>query len=100
MWVKSTDMLKAREFAASIVINDSILFVAGGTNVHRKNRTVQSSILTSTEFVTNDNSIPGPELPIPISDACFIKINDSIAILVGRFFGNSLTLQYLLRYIC
>ena len=79
-------MLEARQFSTSIVINNTILFVVGGTYVNYfGNGTLESEypILSSTEFVTNEKSITGPELPMPISDACF-KINDSMAILVGK----------------
>ena len=64
-----------------------MLFVVGGSgkfpveNGIKKN--YNASALKTTEFVTAEKSWRGPDLPIPISDACFVKINESMALLLG-----------------
>ena len=32
----------------------------------------------------NGKTAKGPDLPMPISDACFLKINETFAILLGN----------------
>ena len=64
-----------------------MLFVVGGSGKFPSNGTYKAnynaSALQTTEFVTAEKSWRGPDLPIPISDACFVKINESMALLLG-----------------
>ena len=64
-----------------------VLFVVGGSGKFPTTNGVKhnynASALQTTEFVTAEKSWRGPDLPIPISDACFVKINESMALLLG-----------------
>ena len=54
----------------------------GGTNVQVG--TENCHVHNTTEFVMNGKTAKGPDLPMPISDACFLKINETFAILIGN----------------
>ena len=69
-----------------LTLSHQVLFVVGGTNVQvgKENCHVHNT----TEFVMNGKTAKGPDLPMPISDACFVKINETFAILIGNYLSK------------
>ena len=67
-------MSVGREFAASIVLNDKILWVTGGSN---------GGILASTEYVTVTGTIPGPNLPMGLMIHAMVAINSTCSMVIG-----------------
>ena len=47
----------------------------------------------------NGKTSKGPDLPMPISDACFVKINETFAILIGNYLSKVWTLKNNTNYI-
>ena len=64
-----------RVSAASVVINETILFISGGT--------INGSLSNTTEFVTLDGSTLGPQMPIALENHCMVKLNDSMVAIIG-----------------
>ncbi len=82
-WNESSTMLASRKDAAAILINSTTLFVTGGRNGEQATN--------STELVQpGQQSQTGPEMPtLPIFGHCFIKVNDSLAIMAGEAEASS-----------
>ena len=75
-----THMSVGRFHAASIVINDNILWVTGGFSSGYR--------LTSTEYVTVTGTMPGPDLPIALSDHAMVEINSTFSMVIGGRYSN------------
>ena len=71
---KSTNMLSKRYGAASVIINETILWVSGGND--------GISTLSSTEFIESE-STAGPELPEALEGHKMIDITDDSTLLIG-----------------
>ena len=78
----SIKMNEPRSGAASVVLNETTLWIMGG-----------SSFLSSTELVTLDpvTSVNGPELPNTLCCSCAIKYNDTRIYLTGGNDGSGYT---------
>ena len=63
-----TRMSFKRKDAASIVINDTILWVTGGESN-------EFEVLSSSEYITFNSSSPGPDLPFQIDGHEMISVN-------------------------
>ena len=73
---KNLQMLEKRKDAASIVLNETILWVVGGFN--------GVSTLNSTEIISlKKPPINGPKLPISFEKHSMIQIDDSTIYLIG-----------------
>ena len=66
--------------AVSIVINDNTLWVTGGFSSGYR--------LTSTEYVTVTGTMPGPDLPIALSDHAMVEINSTFSMVIGGRYSN------------
>ena len=69
-----THMSVKRLYAASIVLNDNTLWVAGGK---------YSGIYKSTEYVTISGTLPGPDLPFPLYHHAMVAINSTCSMVIG-----------------
>ena len=77
-------MLEARAFAASVVLNESTLWVTGGLGLGYQG-------LNSTELVNlnqNKSFESSIKLPINLQLHCLIKINEKQIMLVGGLSSN------------
>ena len=77
-------MTQRRLFASSVVLNQNTLWIVGGENGPRKNRTYQDT----TEFISIDSNQEishkkGPTLPFGISKQCMVQYNSSAIYLIG-----------------
>ena len=70
-----THMTAKRAYAASLVINGASLWITGGWSS-------DTSIATS-EYITLEGSIPGPDMPIPIYLHALVAINKTCSLLIG-----------------
>ena len=65
----------ARKHAASVMFNEKMLWVTGGTG---------NGQLKSTEFMTEDGkNFSGPDLPLALSGHAIVALNSSVFILIG-----------------
>ena len=83
---KSIKMNKARSYAASVVLNETTLWIIGGWRF-------DSSVLSSTELITLDSatSVNGPALPNALVASCAVKYNDTHIYLTGGFVDSDYT---------
>ena len=81
-----TQMSTERAYAASLIINGASLWITGGLS------TDTGSILATSESITLEGSIPGPEMPIPINSHALVAINKTCSILIGGRTTGSVTL--------
>ena len=77
-------MTQPRLFASSVALNQNTLWIVGGENGRRGNRTYQDT----TEFISIDSNIEishkkGPRLPFGISKQCMVQYNSSAIYLIG-----------------
>ena len=72
-----THLTAKRAYAASLVINGVSLWITGGGN------TDTNSILASTEYITLEGSIPGPDMPIPLDNHALVAVNKTCSLLIG-----------------
>ena len=70
-----THMSIGRDNAASIVLSNTILWVTGGSN--------GDNVLASTENVSIDGSIPGPDLIIAVAKHAVVAINSTFSMVIG-----------------
>ena len=73
-----THMSFGRRGAASIVINDNILWVTGGYGC-----SYGCGYLASTEYVTVTGTMLGPDLPMTLSHHAMVAINSTCAMVIG-----------------
>ena len=71
-----THMSAKRAFAASLVISGASLWITGGLNT-------DTNTLATSEYITLEGSIPGPDMPIPIYVHALVAINKTVAMLIG-----------------
>jgi hypothetical protein len=71
-----THMSLGKMDAASIVLNDNILWVTGGYNYFYQ---------IPTEYVTMTGTMPGPDLPKGLSDHAMVAINSTCTMVAGGF---------------
>jgi hypothetical protein len=69
-------MSAKRAFAASLVIDKTKLWVTGGGNY-------DTFKLASSEYITQEGSEPGPNLPIPISFHALVAIDNTLSLIIG-----------------
>ena len=69
-------MSTVRSNAAFVTINDSRLWITGGAD-HSKN------ILSSSEFIQLNGTIPGPKLPIPLAGHTMVNIDNNKIMVIG-----------------
>ena len=70
-----TKMSVKRSYAASIVLNETILWITGP--------------LASSEYIRISGSSPGPDLPIDLSDHAMIAINTTHSMVIGGYSSAS-----------
>ena len=71
-----TKMSTRRAFAASVVLNQTTLWISGG-------RDDTYSYLSSSEFIQKDSTVPGPHLPKPMDAHAMIKISNELVLIIG-----------------
>ena len=79
-FITSAPLLEPRHRGDSITTTKG-LWVTGGLNAN-------NVVTKTTEFVTLDESIVGPNLPEPISDHCLARINSTVIALIGGDTGT------------
>ena len=81
----SIKMNEPRSSAASVVLNETTLWIMGGLAGRRR--------LKSTELITLDpaTSVNGPALPKALAGSCAVKYNDTHIYLTGGNNGSELT---------
>ena len=72
-------MSEKRMGAASIVLNQTTLWITGGDN----SDLASNFFLASSEFLTLSGTMPGPELPLPLYAHCMVAINNTFSMVVG-----------------
>jgi hypothetical protein len=75
----ATHMSVGRSGAASIVLNDNILWVTGGYNGGR---------LASSEYVTMSGTMTGPDMPMALESHAMVAINSTCSLVIGGFPGE------------
>jgi len=79
-----THMSVARSHIASIVLNDNTLWVTGGST----DELYYSAALSSTEKVTLNGIMPGPDLPMALRSHAMVAINTTASIVIGGLDGS------------
>ena len=72
----STRMSSKRVFAASVLLNETTLWISGG-------RDDTDSYLSSSEFIQKEGTVPGPHLPKPMDAHAMIKISNELVLIIG-----------------
>ena len=72
-----TQMSAKRQFAASLVIDKTKLWITGGWS----SDTGWSS--ATSEYITLEGSEPGPDLPIPTDSHALVAIDNTLSLLIG-----------------
>ena len=75
-----TKMSHKREYAASVNINEDIIWISGGYG--------GGNYLSSSEFMTVGGSMAGPELPIPVSSHEMVAIDNDLTMVIGGYSGS------------
>ena len=78
-------MSVGRDNAASIVLNDNILWVTGGYNGVK---------LASTEYVKMTGTMLGPDLPMALEYHAMVAINSTCSMVIGGNADSALTFFY------
>lgn len=81
-WVESTKMRTKRFGAASLVIDDKVVLVAGGTVSPVSSHMCEFT--NSSEFITSQGSIKGPDLQVPLFGHCMVAYGDKIMVIGGN----------------
>ncbi len=68
-------MTTERKFAAVILKDNDTLWITGGET--------DDGTVKTTEYVTLNGSVPGPDLKSKVDRHCFVKMNNSMAIMTG-----------------
>ena len=71
-----THMSAKRAYAASLVINGASLWITGGWSS-------DTGTLATSEYITLEGSIPGPDMPIPVDLHALVAINKTCSLLIG-----------------
>jgi hypothetical protein len=72
-----TQMSAKRQYAASLVINGASLWITGGYSSD------SGASGASSEYITLEGSIPGPEMPISIALHALVAINKTFSMVIG-----------------
>ena len=80
-----THISAKRIYAASLVINEASLWITGGFSS-------DTGKLASTEYITLEGSIPGPDMPISIDSHVLVAINNTFSLLIGGRMPGHVTL--------
>ena len=83
-----TKMLVKRSSAASIVINETILWVTGGSGGY------YNGFLASSEYIRLSGSSPGPDLPMALYHHAMIAINTTHSMVIGGYSSGHLDLTF------
>ena len=78
-----TKMSTRRAFAASVVLNQTTIWISGG-------RYDTDSYLSSSEFIPKEGTVPGPELPNPMDAHVMTKISNEFVLIIGGRSSNIL----------
>ena len=84
--IKSGPKLQTKRYrASSVVINDTTLWVTGGVTYQGQDFKAENlKEVQTTELVTLDKSVPGPDLiHMPVKGHCLISVSESKAMLTG-----------------
>ena len=81
-----THMSAKRAYAASLVINGASLWITGGWSS-------DTGRLASSEYITLEGSIPGPDMPIPVDSHALVAINKTCSLLIGGRTTGSVTIN-------
>jgi hypothetical protein len=81
-----THMSAKRKYAASLVINGASLWITGGFSLDTDSR------LASSEYITLEGSIPGPDMPIPVDVHALVAINKTCSLIIGGRTNGLVTL--------
>lgn len=66
----------ARWYGGSLVLNNSILWITGGTNL--------KGVLKSTEYIDSSGQVwPGPDLPERMDEHCSVSLNSTHSMLIS-----------------
>ena len=79
-----THMSAKRQYAASLVIDKTKLWVTGGWSS-------DTGILASSEYITLEGIEAGPELPIPIGYHALVAIDNTLSMLIGGYTSEGAT---------
>ena len=71
-------MITSRIFAASVVINDDVLWISGGEDSNY-------DLLSSSEFIQLDGITQGPDLPMALKHHAMINMNDGRTMVIGGY---------------
>ena len=71
-----THMSAKRQYAASLVINGASLWITGGWSS-------DTGTLATSEYITLEGSIPGPDMPIPVDLHALVAINKTCSLVIG-----------------
>ena len=82
-----THMSTQRAYAASLAVNGASLWITGGLSID------VNSFLASSEYITLEGSIPGPEMPIPFCYHTLVAINKTCSMIIGGMTTGPVTLQ-------
>ena len=87
---QTVTMTKSRFGAASVVLNSTTMWVMGGTSVGSNAYSPELSI-SSTEFITLDTAVSGPNLPFEVAYHCAVKLNESHIYVIGGYVNKQET---------
>ena len=76
-----THMSVGRMDAASIVLNGTTLWVTGGRG--------NNGQLASTEKITMEGTMPGPDLIVALQDHAMVAINSTVSMIIGGWDGSN-----------
>ena len=79
--IATTTTTFKRIFAASVMINDEVLWVSGGEDY----TWLVWDLLSSSEFIQLDGITPGPDLTMGLKNHAMININDSRTMVIGGY---------------
>ena len=86
-----THMSVLRTSAASIVLNETILWVTGGWS--------GTESYSSTEYVSLSETMPGPDLPLSLFRHAMVSINSSVSMVIGGHNGGPTTTTFFYDHI-
>ena len=76
-----THMSVERKDAASIVLNGTTLWVTGGRGNNGR--------LASTEKITMEGTMPGPDLIVALQEHAMVAINSTVSMIIGGWDGSN-----------